>query len=346
MLRVIDCNINRVSEGFRVLEDISRFYLESEYLSARLKDSRQVLRKVCEDIDLKLLENRDSAGDIGPRVTSKIVDRRTKSKRALILGNFKRVQEGLRSLEEQFKTSDFIEKYETIEVLRYESYQLEKEYLGLFNRREFSLPELYGITHSPKSLGRSNIEIVKEMIKGGIKLIQYREKSLSLKEMLKECQTIRDLTKEAGVTFIVNDYIDIAIIVDADGVHIGQDDLPIKEVRKLLGPNKIIGLSTHSPEQGGKAVEDGADYIGVGPIYSTQTKVNVCDPVGYEYLEWVVKNIKIPFVAIGGIKEHNLEEIAKRGAKSICLVTDITEDENIPNKIKRLLEIKEKTNEL
>lgn len=339
MLRVIDCNINRISEGYRVLEDIARFYLESKYLSERLKEGRQIVRTLGDNLDIKLLENRDSLGDIGPRVTQKIKDRRKKSKLSLVLGNFKRVQEGLRSLEEQYKSWGEIESSTEIESLRYENYHLEKEFIGILNRKEFKIPSLYGITHSPDSRGRSNIQVVREMINAGIKIIQYREKSLSLKEMLNECKEIRKLTNKADVTFIVNDYIDIALLVDADGVHIGQDDLPIKDVRSLLGPNKIIGLSTHSPAQGLKAVEDGADYIGVGPIFSTKTKVNVCAPVGFEYLEWVNKNLEIPYVAIGGIKEHNLKEITSRGAESVCLVTDITGAKNIKDKVECLMNI-------
>ena len=141
--------------------------------------------------------------------------------------------------------------------------------------------------------------------------------------MLEECRLLRRLTQEAGATFIVNDHIDIAMLVDADGVHVGQDDLPVPEVRRLLGPDKIIGLSTHSPEQARAAVLAGADYIGVGPIFATQTKEDVCAPVGFSYLEWVVANISLPFVAIGGIKEHNIGEVAGRGAKCCALVSEL-----------------------
>ncbi len=99
-------------------------------------------------------------------------------------------------------------------------------------------------------------------------------------------------------------------MVDADGVHVGQDDLPVGEVRRLLGKDKIVGLSTHSPKQAEDAVRAGADYIGVGPIFATKTKDDVCDSVGFSYLDWVVENISLPFVAIGGIKQHNIEQIA------------------------------------
>ncbi|MCP4340263.1 MAG: thiamine phosphate synthase [Desulfobulbaceae bacterium] len=191
--------------------------------------------------------------------------------------------------------------------------------------REVLPTGLYGITAEKFSNGRTNVEVVEQMIKGGIKIIQYREKrpAKSYDAILEECRQIRALTRAAGVTFIVNDYVDVAILVDADGVHVGQDDLPVGEVKKLLGRNKIIGLSTHSPQQAKDALLAGADYIGVGPIFATKTKDDVCDPVGFSYLDWVVENIALPFVAIGGIKLHNVDQIVQRGANIICLVTEI-----------------------
>jgi thiamine-phosphate pyrophosphorylase len=144
------------------------------------------------------------------------------------------------------------------------------------------------------------------------------------------------MTREAGVLFIVNDYVDIALLVDADGVHVGQDDLPVPEVRKLVGPGKLIGLSTHDPEQAAAAVAAGADYIGVGPLFSTQTKEDVCAPVGLGYLEHVARTCPLPFVAIGGIKEHNLHEVTARGAKTVCLVTEIVGAPDITATVRRL----------
>ncbi len=184
---------------------------------------------------------------------------------------------------------------------------------------------LYGITAEKFSAGRTNIQVVEQMIQGGIKVIQYREKrpAKSYNTILEECRQIRALTRAAGVTFIVNDYVDVALLVDADGIHVGQDDLPVGEVKKLLGRDKIVGLSTHSPEEAEEAVRAGADYIGVGPIFATKTKEDVCDPVGFTYLDWVVENISLPFVAIGGIKLHNIDQLVQRGVKNICLVTEI-----------------------
>jgi thiamine-phosphate pyrophosphorylase len=196
--------------------------------------------------------------------------------------------------------------------------------------------DIYGITAEEYSLGRNNIEVVRQMISAGIKVIQYREKEKTMREKYRECLQIRDMTREAGVTFIVNDHADLAVLVGADGVHIGQDDLPPEQIRRLVGDEMIIGLSTHSPAQARAAEKSGVDYIGVGPVFATKTKKDVCAPVGFEYLDFVVNNIQLPFVAIGGIKEHNINEVARRGARCIALVTEIVGAADIAAKINAL----------
>ncbi len=201
------------------------------------------------------------------------------------------------------------------------------------------LPDgVYGITAEKFSAGRTNVDVVRAMIAGGIRIIQYREKrpAKSFSGMLDECRRIRQLTREAGVLLIINDYVDIAQMVDADGVHVGQDDFPVETVRGLIGPGKIIGLSTHSPEQAAAAVPAGADYIGVGPIFNTATKDDVCAPVGLEYIDHVVRTCPIPFVAIGGIKEHNLNQVICHGARTICMVTEILGAADIAATVRRL----------
>lgn len=204
----------------------------------------------------------------------------------------------------------------------------------------FLSADLYGLTAAEFSLGRSNVEVVRQFVNAGLKVIQYREKDKKAREMYEECLDIRRITREAGVTFIVNDYIDLAILVEADGVHIGQVDLPPEKVRQLVGDDMLIGLSTHSPAQGDAAQRCGVvDYIGVGPIFATQTKKDVCNPVGLEYLDYVVQNIRMPFVAIGGIKEHNIKQVRQHGAFTIALVTDIVGADSIPEKIKSLRQI-------
>ena len=196
---------------------------------------------------------------------------------------------------------------------------------------------LYGITAENFANGRSNLECVKEMIKSGIKIIQYREKYKSLKEKAKEAKEIAKICKDNGIIFIVNDHVDIALLVEADGVHVGQDDMDIKDVRKIVGNDMIIGVSTHAPDEALKAQNEGADYIGVGPIFKTTTKKR--EPVGLEYLEFVVKNINIPYVAIGGIKKYNFDKIVQTGAKRICLVSEIVGAKNIEKMISDLKNI-------
>jgi thiamine-phosphate pyrophosphorylase len=206
--------------------------------------------------------------------------------------------------------------------------------------RNFLAGGIYAILSEEHSLGRSNPDVCRELLDAGIKVIQYREKDKKAGAMYDECQAIREMTRQAGATFIVNDHVDLAMMVDADGVHIGQEDLPPAAVRRLLGPGRIIGLSTHGPTQARAAQTSGVvDYLGVGPIFATKTKKDVCDPVGYEYLDYVVEHIPMPFVAIGGIKEHNLGELRSRGVRMACLVTDIVGAQDIQAKVRSLVSI-------
>ncbi len=213
--------------------------------------------------------------------------------------------------------------------------------------QRLTLPEgIYGILGEKFSLGRSNSEVARQMVDNGIAVLQYREKLTdnrkSVLEMYRECEEIRRITADAGVMFIINDYADIALMVGADGIHQGQDDLPIRQVRKIA-PDMILGCSTHSPDQAKQAVLDGADYIGVGPIFTTQTKDDVCDAVGLEYLEYIVHNQTIPFVAIGGIKRNNIAQVVQRGAKTVCLVTEIIGAEDIGRRIAEIRKIMEQS---
>jgi thiamine-phosphate pyrophosphorylase len=198
-------------------------------------------------------------------------------------------------------------------------------------------PGIYGITAEKFSRGRNNLTVVQEMIAGGVAVVQYREKhgAKSFREMLAECKAIRQLTQDSGVLFIVNDYVELAVLAEADGVHVGQDDLPVAAVRQQVGA-KIIGLSTHSPDQARAALKAGADYIGAGPLFATQTKDDVCAPVGLDYLDYVLKNIPLPAVAIGGIKLNNIDQVIEKGARTVCLVTEIVGAENIAGMVRRL----------
>lgn len=201
-----------------------------------------------------------------------------------------------------------------------------------------SQTRLYALTDSRLSLGRPLEEVARALLEAGVKILQYREKKLGKGQMLNECHLLRKLTRNHDACLIINDHPDLAILCEADGVHIGQDDLPPQEVRKLVGPEMIIGLSTHSPKQAIAAAGENVDYIGVGPIFPTSTKEDVCAPVGFAYLDWAAVNAPLPFVAIGGIKESNIYEVARHGANCCALVSELVGALDIKQKVRKLRE--------
>ncbi len=200
----------------------------------------------------------------------------------------------------------------------------------LFNKNNF----LYLLTDRSIS-GLSHQQAVRRAISAGIKTIQLREKEMSKNEIFREALLIREISAEHRVAFIVNDYIDIAIAVKADGVHLGQEDMPVKEARKIMGENRIIGISTHSMKQAIEAQESGADYIGFGPMFHTMTK-NAGKPKGLKALEQIKKKISIPVVAIGGITCENVNEVIKSGADAVAVASGILSGNIKANTIKFL----------
>jgi thiamine-phosphate pyrophosphorylase len=324
IIRILDANVNRACEGIRTIEDLVRFHFQNERLTEQLRQLRHFLRTSYKDLDSDFILARDADEDVGKAVTQNSTLDKKHNLKQICNANFKRVTEAFRSIEEYSKIIDRYALSKEVESKRYEVYMLEKEVLNLFRRE---LPQgLYCITGEPSSKGRSNVDCVREMIKAGIKVIQYRDKEKTIGQKLKEAKEIAKLTKEAGVTFIVNDHIDIALAVDADGVHVGQDDMPIAEVRKLVG-DKIIGLSTHSVEDAKRAMNEDVDYIGVGPIFPTTTKDRAS--VGLEYLQWVEDNVNIPYVAIGGINDSNINKILEHKVKHVAIVSNIVGADNI-----------------
>ncbi|MBW1829083.1 MAG: thiamine phosphate synthase [Deltaproteobacteria bacterium] len=169
---------------------------------------------------------------------------------------------------------------------------------------------------------RDPVELISAQIRGGADVIQLREKEMSKRDRLELGLKIRELTRQEGVLFIVNDDVDLALILDADGVHLGQDDIPIRFARPLM-KDKIIGVSTHSLNQAEEAVASGADYIGVGPVFETATKEDREDLVGLNLLPKIKDICPIPYVAIGGIGKDNIASLAKAGCHRAAVISDI-----------------------
>lgn len=181
---------------------------------------------------------------------------------------------------------------------------------------------LYVITDVKLSRGRSHLEVAQAAIEGGASIIQFREKEMTTRELVKTARRLKELTKEKGVPFIVNDRLDVALAVEADGVHVGQNDMPAPLARQLMG-QKIVGVSATTVEEALKAQADGADYLGVGPIYPTGTKPDAVPPIGLERLRQIVEAVEIPVVAIGGINQENAREVIAYGACGVAVISAV-----------------------
>lgn len=185
--------------------------------------------------------------------------------------------------------------------------------------------------------GLTSKEMSSLVLRAGIRWIQYREKNKPRRDIYNEAALLRKLTAEFKASFIVNDHADIALAVNADGVHLGQEDLPLKEARKILGKTKIIGISTHSIEQAIEAEAGGADYVGFGPVFHTKTK-DAGKPKGIQMLKEVKKHVKIPVIAIGGITSGNLQSVLDSGADAVAVASAILRG-NISDNISGFLKI-------
>ncbi|GKT08672.1 thiamine phosphate synthase [Desulforhabdus sp. TSK] len=187
----------------------------------------------------------------------------------------------------------------------------------------FEQVDIYPVTCQRLSAGRTDLEVVDGIIRGGARIVQLREKEISAREIYRLALELRKKTAEAGVLLIINNHVDIALAVDADGVHLGQDDLPVEAARKLA-PELLIGASTHSVAEALQAWDEGADYINIGPIFPTRTKEGIHSFLGPEAIPEISSRVLLPFTVMGGIKAGNMDQVLQKGARRIAMVTEIT----------------------
>lgn len=185
------------------------------------------------------------------------------------------------------------------------------------------------ITDPELGRGLRHVDIATRAIEGGASMIQLRDKRAGVRQLLPEAREIASLCRERGARFIVNDRLDLALAVDADGIHLGQDDLPPLHARAALGPGKILGVSTHSLEQAVRAAQEGADYLGIGPIFTTSTKGTGYEPVGCETIRQLHARIDLPLIAIGGITLDTISSVIHAGAAGVAVISAIVGDENV-----------------
>jgi len=200
---------------------------------------------------------------------------------------------------------------------------------------------LYVVTDPRLSKGRSHEEVCAKAIEGGANVIQLRDKDATTKQLCDYGRRLRELARKAGALFIVNDRVDVALAVDADGVHVGQDDLPAQEARRILGRGKIVGVSTSNLEDARIAAEAGADYVAIGAIYETRSvKADAGTPVGPEAVANLRKHTKLPIVAIGGINRSNVSEVVRAGADGIAVISAVVSADDIKaaaSELKRII---------
>tara|TARA_B100001029_G_scaffold87521_1_gene71769 strand:+ start:236 stop:1276 length:1041 start_codon:yes stop_codon:yes gene_type:complete len=335
--QIIDANLDRAREGLRVLEDWARFGLGREDFVKRFKDFRQILGK-------NHLTNYKQARNSQPDVCEGL-SHPEQFKRltidSIISSNSARVQEALRVIEE-FTRNRHDELASSASKIRYETYQLEKELL-LANIRRLRKQKLidnnlYFITTNSNNV----TEQVRIMLNCGIKIIQYRFKGGSDLENINAAIKLKKLCKEYDALFIVNDRLDIALASDADGLHLGQEDLNIEHARRLLGPSKIIGLSANSETEISKAIKEGSDYLGIGPVYQSTTKKSK-SPLGIERIKSLTKKITVPWFAIGGINSQNISLLKENNIKKVAIISDLNCKAN--SKEKAMIIIKTLANE-
>ena len=293
-----------------MIEDYARFGLDNNYLSAEIKTLRHRLTSLIASsrlsvINRQIIAGRDVMGDIGQR--DFISRKRTIPD--IITANFKRLEESLRSLAEYLKTAH-PPTARQMEKLRFHAYELEQYFsFNLYPKRQLDKMRLYVLVSGSLS-GRDSLQVIQSIIQGGAEAIQLREKGMPDNKLIKLIKEIRDITLRHKVLFIVNDRVDLAYLGRADGVHLGQDDISVREARQILGPDKIIGATTHQIEEALAAEKNGADYISVGPMFPTPLKPHL-PADGFKYLPQVARQIKIPYVAIGGINRLNIRKLIK-----------------------------------
>ena len=320
--RLIDANLDRAREGLRVIEDWCRFGLDRQDLVVPLKDWRQQLGQLHADC---YRQARSTANDTAAGLTHPAQQTRTDSTQVL-KANASRVQEALRVIEEFARTGDS-ELAQTAANVRYALYDHEVRILEACgqNQRHQRLERsrLCLITDPGNSeASGAMVQQVELALQAGVSLVQYRRKQGADAVRLQEARQLAELCQAHQALLVINDRIDLALLVDADGVHLGQDDLPHTEARRLMGPDKLIGRSTHRLDQLDQAQRDGADYLGVGAVYATATKADRT-AAGLDWVKQASGSATIPWFAIGGIKSHNIVEVLEAGATRVAVVSAI-----------------------
>lgn len=340
-MRVLDAAANRATEGLRVVEDFARFGLDDAHLTRLVKELRHELAATCAALPWpERLAARDTQGDVGTDVSTAAEGQRGDAW-VVYSANLERTKQSLRSLEEfgKLAASTVAPQFQ---ALRYRLYTLEKA-LGIAHD---SAQRLFNVRVCVLVDGRETVDefrrLVTPVIDAGVGMIQLREKGLADAQWAERARLrvrlLRQLTQDSPLVIILNDRPDIAAAVDADGVHLGQEDMSVPDARAILGPRKLIGVSTHNIQQARAAVLEGANYLGAGPTFPSSTKSFDTFP-GLAYLRQVAAEISLPMFAIGGIGADNLSEVLETGIRHVAVSSAVVAAANPGSVVKRLHEM-------
>ncbi len=318
LARILDANLDRAREGLRIIEDWCRFGLNHITFTDQCKALRQELAR-WHTADLRA--ERDTPGDLGTELTHPQEETRTDVNHVL-QANFCRVEEALRVLEEYGKLYK-PGMGEAFKHMRYQVYALDSHVMGYGRLSLLRRSPLYLVTSPHDAV----LEVVEAALQGGLTLVQYRDKHADDVTRIENGIRLRELCHRYGALFIMNDRADLAKAVDADGVHLGQQDIPIALARQILGASRIVGRSTTNPDEMNRALAEGADYIGVGPVYETPTKEGK-PAAGHDYVRYAAEHSPVPWYAIGGIDADNIGEVISAGAQRVAVVRAIMNAEH------------------
>ena len=317
ILRILDAAANRAREGLRVVEDCVRFVLDDRHLTGLCKRLRHDLAAALAPIPLeRLLAARETRADVGTTVSTPSEHRRT-GMDDVLTANFMRLEEALRSLEELGKTIQ-PDIGVQVEQIRYRTYTLHRAVeITRASMDRLATARLYVLIDGRKS-PEDFEHLARGLIAAGVDVLQLRDKRLDDRALLDRARRLRALTRGTSTLFIVNDRPDLAVLAQADGVHVGQEEVSVKDARTVVGPDRLVGVSTHSIEQACQAVLDGANYLGVGPTFPSGTKQFEHFP-GVALLRAVAAEIRLPAFAIGGIDRRSVPEVLAAGFSRIAV---------------------------
>jgi thiamine-phosphate pyrophosphorylase len=337
VLRILDAAANRAGEGLRVIEDYLRLALDDRHLTSVCKAIRHELFDALDTFPVSERHAaRDTQRDVGTAVTLPSEEVRD-GVADVVAASFKRVEQALRSLEEFAKTQS-PEAAAALEQLRYRVYTLERAAdITRSNLDRLADARLYVLVDGGASEAAFG-ELISTLVEGGASIIQLRDKRLADRELLARARLLRKLTRGTATLAIVNDRPDLAVLSEADGVHVGQDELSVKDARRIVGPRALVGVSTHSLVQARAAVLDGADYIGVGPTFPSETK-QFADFTGPQLLAAVAAEIRLPAFAIGGITQETLPQVLAAGFSRIAVSAAVVASVDPGAAAKRLLAV-------